>query len=115
MSRAGPGLLGAGRDARALLGELIGSPGLAEAAGLAREAALAAATAGRTLAAANADLPWPDEPHLVLWHAINVLREHRGDGHISALLAAGLDPCQALVSFAAVGAAPPPRFPEPMK
>ena len=73
--------------------------------GLAREAALAADTAGRTLAAANADLPWPGEPHLMLWHAVGVLREHRGDGHITALLAAGLDPCEALVSFAAIGAA----------
>ena len=91
---------------RALLGDLIGSPGLAEAAELARDAALAAVIGGRALAAANADLPWPDEPHLVLWHAINVLREHRGDGHIAALLVAGLDPCEALVSFAAIGAAP---------
>ncbi len=94
----------------ALFGDLIGSPGLAEAAGLAREAALAAGTAGRALAAANADLPWPGEPHLALWHAIGVLREHRGDGHITALLAAGLDPCEALVSFAAIGAAPEEVF-----
>jgi len=98
------------RAYRVLLGDLIGSPGLAEAAGLAREAALAAGTAGRPLAAANADLPWPGEPHLVLWHAINVLREHRGDGHIAALQAAGLDPCEALVSFAAIGAAPQEVF-----
>jgi len=91
---------------RALLGDLIDSPGLAEAAELAREAALAAGTAGRPLAAANADLPWPGQPHLVLWHAINMLREQRGDGHIAALQAAGLDPCEALVSFAAIGAAP---------
>jgi hypothetical protein len=95
---------------RGLPGDLAGSPELAEAAGLAREAALAAGTAGRTLAAANADLPWPSEPHLVLWHAINLLREHRGDGHIAALQAAGLDPCEALVSFAAIGAAPPAVF-----
>jgi hypothetical protein len=47
---------------------------------------------------------------LVLWHAINVLREHRGDGHIAALLVAGLDPCEALVSFAAIGAAPGETF-----
>jgi hypothetical protein len=98
------------RAYRALLGDLAGSPGLAEAAGLAREAALAADTAGRPLAAANADLPWPGEPHLVLWHAINVLREHRGDGHIAALQAAGLDPCEALVSFATIGAAPEEVF-----
>src|SRR5689334_22519366 len=56
----------ADRMYRALLGDLIDSPGLAEAADLAREAALAAGTAGRPLAAANADLPWPGEPHLVL-------------------------------------------------
>jgi hypothetical protein len=94
----------------ALLGDLISSPGLAEAADLARCAALTAGTAARPLAAANADLPWPGEPHLVLWHAINVLREHRGDGHIAALQAAGLDPCEALVSFAAIGAAPEEVF-----
>lgn len=95
---------------RALLAHLVDSPGLTEAAELAREAALAAGAAGRPLAAANADLPWPAEPHLVLWHAINVLREHRGDGHIAALQVAGLDPCEALVSFAAIGAAPEEVF-----
>jgi hypothetical protein len=95
---------------RALLGGELGSPALAEAAGLAREAALGAATAGRTLAAATADLAWPGEPHLVLWQAISLLREHRGDGHIAALIAGGLDPCEALVSFAAIGAAPAEVF-----
>jgi hypothetical protein len=98
------------RTYRALFGDLISSPVLAEAADLAREAAQAACTAGRTLAAANADLPWPGEPHMVLWQAISVLREHRGDGHIAALQLAGLDPCEALVSFAAIGAAPPEVF-----
>jgi Helix-turn-helix family len=93
---------------RALLGDAVDSPEMAEAAALARQVALAAAgeSAGRPLAAANADLPWPDEPHLVLWHATTILREHRGDGHIAALLTAGLDPTESLVSFAAVGAAP---------
>ena len=62
------------------------------------------------LAAANADLPWPGEPRPVLWHAISLLREHRGDGHITALLAVGLDACEALVSFAAIGAAPQEVF-----
>ena len=95
---------------RTMLADQLGTPGLAEAARLAREAALAAGTAGRPLAAANADLPWPDEPHLVLWQAANVLREHRGDGHVAALLNAGLDPCEALVSFAAIGAAPEETF-----
>ncbi|MFF7632984.1 hypothetical protein ACFZB9_07505 [Kitasatospora sp. NPDC008050] len=52
---------------------------------------------GRVLAAANAALPRP-EGHLArLWHAATVLREHRGDGHVAALVAEGLDGCEALV------------------
>lgn len=93
------------RALRAILGDRVESPDLAEAAQLARRAAMAANTAGRPLAAANAALRWPDEPHLVLWHAATVLREHRGDGHIAALLTHHIDPCESLVSFAAVGAA----------
>lgn len=42
------------------------------------------------LAAANAGLPWPDDPLDRLWHAATLLREHRGDGHVAALLAAGV-------------------------
>ncbi|GHF73216.1 hypothetical protein GCM10010218_63030 [Streptomyces mashuensis] len=52
---------------------------------------------GRPLAAANAALPPPDEPPALLWHAATVLREHRGDGHVAALVAAGLDGCEVLV------------------
>ena len=32
-----------------------------------------------------ADAARPDEPVARLWHAANLLREHRGDGHIAAL------------------------------
>lgn len=95
---------------RNLLGDRVHGPEIAEAAGLARRAAEAADLAGRPLAAANAALPWPDEPHLVLWHAANILREHRGDGHLAALLTAGLDGCEAIVSFAVIGAAPASAF-----
>ncbi|MFB7866284.1 hypothetical protein [Streptomyces sp. NPDC056069] len=99
-------LRAADRVYRTLLGdEFLASPGLAEAAALARRAADAAGTHGRPLAAAQAELPWSEVPHLVLWQAATVLREHRGDGHLVALLAAGLDPVESLVSFAAVGAA----------
>ncbi|GGX22500.1 SCO6745 family protein [Streptomyces chryseus] len=95
---------------RALFGERVDGPEIAEAAVLARRAAEAADTAGRPLAAANASLPWPDAPHLVLWQAATVLREHRGDGHLAALLTAGLDPVEALVSFAGIGAASAQTF-----
>ncbi|MFD9433779.1 hypothetical protein [Streptomyces sp. NPDC060002] len=103
-------LRGIDRLYRKLFGDLVDSPELAEAAALARRAAEAADTAGRPLAAANAALEWPSEPHLQLWQAATVLREHRGDGHLAALLLAGLDPTEALVSFAAIGAASVERF-----
>lgn len=74
---------------------------VAEAADLAGQAAEAAPTAGRVLAAANSALPAPDEPHLALWQACTTLRESRGDGHIAALVAADLAPCETLVLFSA--------------
>lgn len=79
----------AGVDAAAgrVLGEQWAtSTDAAEAAELARLAAEAVDAAGRPLAAANTAVPWPDEPHLVLWQALTTLREHRGDGHNAALL-----------------------------
>ncbi|MFD4760819.1 hypothetical protein ACFWOJ_18580 [Streptomyces sp. NPDC058439] len=93
------------RAYRALLAERVAGPELAEAASLVRRAAEAADTTGRPLAAANAALPWPEDPHAVLWQAATILREHRGDGHVAALAGAGLDPVESLVSFAAIGAA----------
>ncbi len=58
--------------------------------------------AGRTLGAANAVLPVPAEPLARLWHAATVLREHRGDGHIAALVAADIDAPEALALRAGV-------------
>ncbi|GAA4028806.1 hypothetical protein GCM10022247_62310 [Allokutzneria multivorans] len=87
---------------RRLLGEdVLSGSVMAELAELGRAAATAAPITGRPLAAANASLPWPEQPHLALWHATTILRESRGDGHIATLVAAGLDPCEALVIYAA--------------
>ena len=69
----------------------------AEAADLLEAAAGAAVTDGRALGAAHAALPRPAAPLARLWHAATVLREHRGDGHIAALVDAELTGCQALV------------------
>lgn len=60
--------------------------------------------------AAHADLPVPEQPHLAYWHAATLLREHRGDAHLAALLAAGLDPVEALVSHTATGKGMSPRL-----
>ncbi|HEY6316293.1 MAG TPA: hypothetical protein VI462_00205 [Acidimicrobiia bacterium] len=69
-----------------------------EAGTLLHDALASCQPAGRPLYAANAGLPWPDDPVLRLWHATTLLREHRGDGHVAALTTAGLDPCEAHVT-----------------
>ena len=80
---------------RRLLPQQIESAEIAEAVELVREALMGCSIAGRTLFAAHAALPWPNEPHVALWHGLNLLREHRGDGHTSAVMAARLTPSQA--------------------
>ncbi|HEX7135798.1 MAG TPA: hypothetical protein VF228_24680 [Iamia sp.] len=74
-----------------------------EAAGLLRAAAEAAPGAGRALAAANAVVPWPSGVRAELWHAATRLREHRGDGHVAACVAAGLTGLEANVLAVAAG------------
>lgn len=85
------------------LPEVLGGTSLRRTAELARQAAELAPTAGRPLAAANASVEWPDEPHLVLWQATTILRESRGDGHVAALVGAGLTPCQACLTISVAG------------
>ena len=46
--------------------------------------------AGHALGAANLALPEPDDPHARLWQSCTSLREHRGDGHVAALVAVGV-------------------------
>ena len=94
----------ADRVLRRIWGEsVIGSPEVADAADLARRATEGCAPLGRPLYAANADLAWPDQPHLVLWHAATLLREYRGDAHIAALVAGGLTGIEAIVTHTATG------------
>lgn len=96
---------------RRLLGEeTIDSDELREAAELALRASAGCTRPGRPLYAAHADLPVPDAPHLALWHAATLLREHRGDGHLAALQRAGLDPLEALVSHTASGRGMAPKW-----
>ncbi|QRP44985.1 hypothetical protein [Amycolatopsis sp. FDAARGOS 1241] len=88
-----------------LLGdEILQSDEVAEAAELAREATDGCPPEGRALYAGHASLAWPVKPHLVLWHALTLLREHRGDAHVAALLLHGLTGLDALVTHVASGA-----------
>jgi hypothetical protein len=71
---------------RRILGDLVGTPGLARAAELLARASTSAPTGGRVMYAALRALRMPEEPVAGLWHAANMLREHRGDGHVVALV-----------------------------
>jgi len=89
---------------RRVLGEqVLASDEMTEAAALAREATTVLATEGRPLYAAHAALDWPEPAHLQLFHAQTLLREHRGDSHIAALVVAGLDAVEAMVSYDPLG------------
>jgi len=71
---------------RRILGDLVETPELARAAELLARASTSAPTVGRVMYAGLRSLPMPEEPLARLWHAANMLREHRGDGHIVALV-----------------------------
>jgi hypothetical protein len=108
---ASPGQVLAARSAaaRASLTRLLGgeeaaaAPEVAELTALLREACTALTPEGRPLYAGHADLPWPEEPVPQLWHAVSLLREHRGDGHVASLLRHGLTGVEALVTHTATG------------
>ncbi len=85
---------------------LAGDENVAAAAELAGKAARHAPLDARPLFAANLALPWPDDPLAALWHATTLLREHRGDGHVAVLAAAGISGRESNVLHAAAGGVP---------
>jgi hypothetical protein len=105
-----PGVLAArftGIDAalRRILGDLLcESPEVGEVVDLLRIATDVCRPEGRPLYAAHADLRWPSESHLAMWHGLTLLREHRGDGHLIALQSVGLSGIEALITHTATGA-----------
>jgi helix-turn-helix protein len=85
---------------RRILGAFIDTPAFARAVDLLTTAAVSAPLEGRPMYAALRTLPMPDEPVARLFHAASLLREHRGDGHISALMAEGIGGLEAHVLVA---------------
>ncbi|MDR3081394.1 MAG: hypothetical protein LBV60_10800 [Streptomyces sp.] len=89
---------------RRLLGdETVESAAMDEAARLALRATEACVPQGRPMYAALADTEAPKSPHMALWYAATLLREYRGDGHLSVLVGARLAGLDALVTHAATG------------
>lgn len=72
--------------------------------------AAAAVTVGRPLAAANQALAPARDPHERLWQATTTVREHRGDGHLTMLVANALDGVEVHVLQAAAGVVPRGRL-----
>jgi hypothetical protein len=95
---------------RRILGELADTSGVLRAGDLAVKAGTSARTEGRALYAAVRTLPVPTEPVARLWHGANLLREHRGDGHVAALVTAGIGGTEAHVLHALSEGTPADRF-----
>jgi hypothetical protein len=85
---------------RRILGDLADDPAVARSADLLTTAGTSAPVEGRALYAALRTLPLPTEPVARLWHGANLLREHRGDGHVAALVGEGIGGTEAHVLHA---------------
>lgn len=59
-------------------------------------------TIGRPLAAANQALPVESDPYRRLWQATATLREHRGDGHVIALVSGNIAGLSTIVLRSAI-------------
>ena len=73
-----------------ILGDRVDPPAVARAGDLLTLAATSAPCEGRPMYAALRSLAIPDDAMPRLFHAASLLREHRGDGHIAALMVDGI-------------------------
>ena len=92
---------------RRSLGDHVDPTQIDRAAELAARVALALPPEGRALYAANRSLAEPSRPLARLWHAATLLREHRGDGHVAALVVAGIGGRESHVLHALSSGTPP--------
>jgi hypothetical protein len=90
-------LKGCVKALRRILGDRVESPGFSRAAELLTKAATNSPYEGRPMYAALRAIPIPDEVVARLFHAASLLREHRGDGHIAALVTEGVGGLEAHV------------------
>jgi hypothetical protein len=95
---------------RRILGALVDTPAFVRVGELLTTAALSAPLDGRPMYAALRALPVPEEPVARLFHAASLLREHRGDGHIAALMTEGIAGLEAHVLLALEMGMPAEKF-----
>ena len=92
--------MGCVKALRRILGDHVDSPAFARAAELLLKAATSAPFEGRPMYAALRSIPVPEDVVTRLFHAASLLREHRGDGHIAALMIEGVGGLEAHVLHA---------------
>lgn len=93
-----------------ILGDLVHSPSFDRTVELLTAAALSAPLDGRPMYAALRAIPLPEEPATRLFHSASMLREHRGDGHIAALMSERIGGLEAHVLLALDLGMPAERF-----
>ncbi len=84
--------LGAVSSLRRMLGDE--PEGIAWATTVLQRMVDAATGEGRALFSGLLSLGYPDDPIGAFWRAADLVREHRGDGHIAAWVDADLDACE---------------------
>jgi hypothetical protein len=95
---------------RRILGGRVDAPAFARAAELLLKAAASAPVAGRPMYAALRAIPVPGGVVARFFHAGSLLREHRGDGHIAALMSEGVGGLEAHVLCALDRGLPAEKF-----
>jgi hypothetical protein len=101
---------GCTRALRRILDDSVDTPAFARVAELLLKAAVSAPPEGRPMYAALRAVPVPDDLVARLFHAASLLREHRGDGHIAALMVEGVGGLEAHVLLALEMGMPAEKF-----
>ncbi len=102
--------LGCTNALRRILADHVDTPEFTRAAELLTRAAISAPGEGRPMYAALRAIPIPDDVVTRLFHAASLLREHRGDGHIAALMVEGVGGVEAHVLLALGMGMPAEKF-----
>jgi hypothetical protein len=102
--------IGCAKALRRILGDHVGTPAFARAAELLLKAATSAPYEGRPMYAALRTIAIPEDVVARIFHAASLLREHRGDGHIAALMSEGVGGLEAHVLLALDMGMPAEKF-----
>ena len=102
--------LGCVKALRRILGDRVASPTFARTVELLIKAATSAPFEGRPMYAALRAIPIPGDEVARLFHGASLLREHRGDGHIAALMVEGVGGLESHALFALAMDMPAEKF-----